>query len=216
MPAAGPDLLLDPWWARLPEPGEPGTPPRHTLVAVWSAEFPAHTVVHLPSGRRPSGWQVAVQADVDGSRVHRVEVALAGAPLLWFVELPEPTGRPAASTLVAFSDARFADGTVVDDVRARHAGVDGSGQVGALRWWPGTGLVHQIYVAPAHRRRGVGDKLVRTVFGIQAARGLSPLHGDGRRTKLGEEWRNALPAAVAARMAPLSEVMPPMTPSLSA
>jgi GNAT superfamily N-acetyltransferase len=216
MPAAGPDLLLDPWWARLPEPGEPGAPPRQTLVAVLSAEFPAHTVVHLPGGRRPTDWKVAVQADVDGMRIHRVEVALAGGPLLWYVELPEPGARPAASTLVAFSDVRFDEGTVVAADRARRAGVDGARQVGALRWWPGSGLVHQIYVAPEHRRRGVGNKLARAAFGIQAVRGLPPLHGDGRRTELGEEWRNGLPAAIIARMAPLSEVMPAMTPPLTA
>jgi GNAT superfamily N-acetyltransferase len=212
MPVAGPDLRMDPWWARFPEPGEPGAPPRQTLVAVMSADFPPHTVVDLPGGRRPTDWKVAVQADVDSSRVHRVEVALPGAPLLWYVELPEPTSRPAAITLVAFSDVRFAEGAVVDGDRARRAGADGARQVAALRWWPGTGLVHQVYVAAAHRRRGIGNKLIRAGFGIQAARGLPPLHGDGRRTELGEEWRNGLHAAVAARMAPLSEVMPPMTP----
>jgi GNAT superfamily N-acetyltransferase len=183
---------------------------------VLSAQFPAHTVVHLPDDRRPTDWKLAVQADADGSRVHRVEVALPGAPLLWYVELPEPTARPAACTVVAFSDPRFADGIVLDAARARNAGVDGARQVGAIRWWPGTGLVHQIYVTPDHRRLGVGNKLCRAVFGMQAARGLPPLHGDGRRTELGEEWRTGLPAAIAARMAPLSEVMPPMTPARSA
>jgi GNAT superfamily N-acetyltransferase len=213
MPVAAADRLLDPWWARLLEPEEPGTPRRHTLVAVLSAEFPPHTVVDLPDGRRPPGWRIAVRADADGSRVHRVEVAVPGAPLLWYVELAEPTARPAATTLVAFSDRRFAEGTVVGADRARRAGVDASRQVGALRWWSGTGLVHQIYVAAEHRRRGVGGKLGVAAFGIQAARGLPPLHGDGRRTELGEEWRNGLPPAIGARMAPLSEVMPPMTPS---
>lgn len=212
MPAAAADLRLDPWWARLPEPGEPGEPPRHSLVAVLSSDFPPRTVVDLPAGRRPSDWRMAVQADVDGARVHRVEVALPGAPLLWYVEGPEPAARPAATTLVAFSDPRFAEGTLLDADRARQAGVDGGRQVAALRWWPATGLVHQIYVAPERRRRGVGDKLVRAAFGIQAARGLPPLHGDGRRTELGEQWRGGLHPAVATRMAPLSEVVPAMTP----
>lgn len=212
MPAAAADLPLDPWWARLRESAGPGASPRQTLLAVMSTDFPPHAVVDLPGGRRPSGWRIAVLADVDGPRVHRVEVALPGAPLLWYVELPEPTERPAVTTLVAFSDVRFIDGTVVDGDRARRAGVDGRRQVGALRWWPATGLVHQIYVAPERRRRGVGNKLVEAAFGIQAARGLPPLHGDGRRTELGEVWRNGLLPAVAARMAPLSEVMPAMTP----
>jgi GNAT superfamily N-acetyltransferase len=208
MRVAEADLRLDPWWARQPEPGEPREPPRHSLVAVLSADFPPHAGVDLPAGRRPADWRLAVQADVDGGRVHRVEVALPGAPLLWYVELRED----AATTLVAFSDVRFAEGTVLDSDRARSAGVDGGRQVAALRWWPATGLVHQIYVAPERRRRGIGDKLVRAAFGMQAARGLPPLHGDGRRTELGEEWRGGLHPAVAARMAPLSEVMPPMTP----
>jgi GNAT superfamily N-acetyltransferase len=212
MPVAGADLLLDPWWARLPEPVEPGTPPQHTLVAVMSADFPPHTLVDLPADRRPAGWRVAVRADVDGPQVHRVEIATSGVPLLWYVELPEPTARPVATTLVAFSDVRFAEGTLVDPDRARRAGADGTRQVAAVRWWPGTGLVHQLYVGAAHRRRGVGGKLVRAAFGIQAARGLPPLHGDGRRTELGEEWRNGLPPSLASRMAPLTELMPAMTP----
>jgi GNAT superfamily N-acetyltransferase len=216
MPVAGADLLLDPWWARLPEPEEPGTPPRHRLVAVLSADFPPHTLVDLPVARRPTNWAVAVLADVDGTRVYRVEIALPRAPLLWYVEVPDPTVRPAANTLIAFSDARFAEGTVVSADHARRLGVDGARQVAALRWWPGTGLVHQIYVAPERRRRGVGGKLVRAAFGIQAARGLPSLHGDGRRTELGEAWRTGLHPATAARMAPLTEVMPPMTPSVGA
>jgi GNAT superfamily N-acetyltransferase len=82
--------------------------------------------------------------------------------------------------------------------------------VGALRWWPGSGLVHQIYVRPDHRRRGVAHKLVRAAFGLQAARGLPALHGDGRRTELGERWREALPETVAVRMAAWSQRLPTM------
>jgi GNAT superfamily N-acetyltransferase len=212
MPVAGADLLLHPWWARLPEPEEPGTPPQNTLVAVVSADFPPHTLVDLPAGRRPANWQVAVRADVDGSRVHRVEAAVPGTPSLWFVEVPEPTARPAATTLVAFSDVRFPDGTVVGADRARRAGVDGVRQVAAVRWWPVTGLVHQIYVSAEHRRRGLGRKLALAAFGVQAARGLPLLHGDGRRTELGEAWRTGLHPAIAARMAPWTQRLPPMTP----
>jgi GNAT superfamily N-acetyltransferase len=192
--------------------GEPGPPRHQELVAVLSADFPPHTVVDLPTPRRPTGWAVAVRAD-DGGRVRTVETTVP-APLLWYVELAEPgtAEQPAATTLVAFSDLRFPGGTVLDAERARGAGVAGTRQVGALRWWPGTGLVHQLYVAAEHRRRGIGATLVRVGFGLQAVRGLPPLHGDGRRTELGEEWRRALPDAVSARMAPLSELMPPMTP----
>ena len=215
MPAAGPDLP-DPWWARLTVTEEPGRPAQRTTVAVLSAEFPAHSVVDLPDVRRPSGWQMAVRADVDGGRVHAVDVAMPSAPLCWYVELPEPDAEPAATVLVAFSDTRFPEGTVLDVAGAEAACVTGTHQVAAVRWWPSTGLVHQLYVVSGYRRRGLAAKLVQAAFGVQLARGLPDLHGDGRRTELGEAWRASLPEAVSARMADWSEVMPPMTPSLSA
>jgi GNAT superfamily N-acetyltransferase len=202
MPAVTADPALDPWWARVSQAG------RTTLVAVLSPDFPPGAVIDLPGERRPSGWQVAVVSD--GQRPSAVEVALPGAPLLWYVELPEPATDPAATTLVAFSDARYPDGRLLGPDDARAAGITADGQVGAVRWWPASGLVHQIYVAPTHRRRGVANKLVRAAFGLQASRGLAPLHGDGRRTDLGERWRQALPDAVAGRMATWSQRLPSM------
>jgi GNAT superfamily N-acetyltransferase len=200
------------WWARFPDDGEPGRPPQQTWVAVISGEFPAQTVVDLPSGRRPAHWQLAVRADVSGGGVHRVEVAAPEAPLLWYVELPEPVASPPATTLLAFSDPRHPEGTVLTAEQARECGVTGAEQVAALRWWTQSGLVHQIYVAPAHRRRGVGGKLAQAAFGVQKARGLAPLHGDGRRTDDGEQWRQRLPGHVAQRMARLTQRLPSMTP----
>jgi GNAT superfamily N-acetyltransferase len=124
--------------------------------------------------------------------------------------VPEPDAALPATTLVAFSDTRYADGRLLGPPEARAAAIGAGGQVAALRWWPGSGLVHQVYVGPDHRRRGVASKLVRAAFGLQAARGLPPLHGDGRRTDLGERWRQALPDAVAARMAGWSQRLPAM------
>jgi GNAT superfamily N-acetyltransferase len=203
------------WWARFPEDGEPGRPPQQTWVAVLSQEFPAHTVVDLPAGRRPASWQVAVRADVEGDRVHRVEVAAPGTPLLWYVELPEPTASPPATTLLAFSDPRQPEGTVLTADQARASGVSGAQQVAALRWWTGSGLAHQIYVAPAHRQRGIAGKLAQVAYGVQVVRGLTPLHADGRRTDDGEQWRQRLPRHVSGRMAPLSQRLPSMTPGES-
>lgn len=208
MPVAAADRVLDPWWGRLTR--DDGT----SLVAVLSADFPAGTVVDLPGDRRPPGWQVAVVSRSDGDVPVAVEVALPGAPLLWYVELPEPEAALPATTLVAFSDARHPDGRLLGPPEARAAGIGAAGQVAALRWWPGSGLVHQVYVGADHRRRGVAHKLVRAAFGLQAARGLPPLHGDGRRTDLGERWRLALPEAVAARMAGWSQRLPSMDRSV--
>ena len=196
------ELPLHPWYARLAD-GEPGC---RRVVAVLSADFPPGTVVDLPGTRLPSGWQVAVT--IRGERLHSVAVALPDAPLLWYVELPESD----ATTLVAFSDPRQADGAVLTAAEARATGVSGDEQVAALRWWPGTGLVHQVYVQPAARRRGVAGKLAQAAGGVQVARGLPDLHGDGRRTELGERWREGLPGYVATRLAARTHRLPAMTP----
>ena len=102
---------------------------------------------------------MAVRADVEGGRVHAIDVAMPAAPLCWYVELPEPQAGPPAVTLIAFSDTRFAEGTLLQARQAEEAGVTGSHQVAAFRWWRSSGLVHQIYVAAAHRRRGLAVKL---------------------------------------------------------
>ena len=213
MPVASTEVLRA-WYARLPDDGGSGGHPGRTLVAVLTAEFPAGTVVDLPAGRRPSGWQVAVRTDDTGRHVRSVEVAMPGAPLLWYVELPEPEpdAGPPATTLVAFSDPRCAEGTVLTEVQAGDRGVRGAGQVGAVRWWHGSGLVHQLYVAPEHRRRGVAGKLVQAAFGVQVARGRPHLHGDGRRTDDGEAFRGGLPGYAAWRLASRTHRLPSMTP----
>lgn len=195
------------WWARLL-----GAADERTTVGVLSADFPEDTVVDLPGDRRPPGWVIAARSDADGTRVRSVEVNLPGAPLLWYVELPDPAADPAATTLVAFSDARRADGAVLTAEEGRAAGVGSGEQVAAVRWWPGSGLVHQLYVGPSHRRRGVARTLVHAAGGVQAARGLPPLRGDGRRTDLGEQWLAGTAGYLAARAAPRTHRMPPMTP----
>nr|WP_281371659.1 GNAT family N-acetyltransferase [Petropleomorpha daqingensis] len=112
--------------------------------------------------------------------------------------------------MVAFSDARHADGTLLDDAAARALGVVGEHQVAALRWWPRRGLINQIYVAPEHRRLGIAAKLGHAAFALQRARGLPDLTADGRRTDLGERFREGLPAYAAWRLAPRTHRQPPM------
>jgi GNAT superfamily N-acetyltransferase len=200
-------VLTEGWWARLrgTEPGSTGA----TLVAVMSEEFPPRTVVDLPGTQRPSGWRIAVRSDADG-RVRAIETGLPHAPLLWYVEVPEPDAAPAATTLIAFSDDRHPEGALLGAAEAQADGVSSADQVAAFRWWPGTGLVHQVFVVPRHRRRGVGLKLGHVAFGLQRARGLPGLHGDGYRTRLGEEFRKGLPSYGAWRVAPWSHEVPPM------
>lgn len=212
MPARTADGLPDGWWARSVEPGDAGSPPAETLVWVLSAEFPANTTVTLPGNRRPAAWRMAVRHAGATGPVASIEVALPDAPVLWYVDVPEPAADPAAATLVAFSDSRHPDGTVLTADQASAEGISGNQQVAAIRWWPATGLVHQLYVAPAHRRNGVAGKLAHAAFGLQAVRRRPPLHGDGRRTDDGEAFTRALPSYGAWRVAPRSEHLPSMTP----
>ncbi|MCU1667199.1 MAG: hypothetical protein JWP40_126 [Blastococcus sp.] len=212
MSAIGAEAPADGWWARVVEEGHSGGSPRHTLLWVLSTEFPVNTVVTLPGNRRPTAWRVAVTLAGRTGPVSSIDVALPDVPLLWYVEVPEPAATPSAATLIAFSDPRYPEGTVLSPAEARAGGVAGAHQVAAFRWWTESGLVHQIYVSPEHRRLGIAGKVALAAFGIQAARGRPPLHGDGRRTDDGEAWVRALPPHGASRAAPRSERLPSMTP----
>lgn len=207
------DIAAEGWWARFPVEEEPGLPARRWWVASFEAGFPPGSVVDHPPGPRPAGWVLAVRTDAAGHRVHAVEAALPDVPRLWYVELPEPAAAPPATTLLAFSDARFPEGTVLTADEARAARVASGHQVAAIRWWTGSGLAHQIYVAPRHRRRGLALKLAMVAHGVQRVRGLPRLHGDGRRTDDGEAWAGGLPAWAAWRLAERTHVLPSMTPT---
>jgi hypothetical protein len=200
----------------MPVEVQAGTPARREVTFVHSAAFPEGAVVDLPAGRRPSGWLASAEADVDGGRVHSVAVSMPGTPPCWYVEVPEPDADPVATNLLAFSDTRFPQGTVLDAEQAGVAGVTGVHQVAAMRWWPASGLVHQVYVGPNYRKRGLALKLGLAAFALQAARGLPVLHEDGRRTDLGEAWMASLPPVLAVRVGERTQWMPPMTPAVSA
>jgi GNAT superfamily N-acetyltransferase len=208
-----PDSAPDPrgWWARYRHPAAPGAPARVTLTGVDSAAYPFASDVEQPDDRRPPGWTLSVTYE-DGGPVHTVLVNQPGVPLLWFVELEEPTADPPAATLLAFSDARCAHGAVLSAADAEATGVRGDQQVAAVRWWTGTGLVHQLYVAPQHRRKGIATALVTAAFGVQAAHDRPLLHGDGRRTDDGEAWRAGLDPGRQHWFEPWSQRLNPMTP----
>jgi len=208
-----PDSTSEPrgWWARYRHEAVPGSAAQVTLTGVDTAEHPFGSDVEQPDGRRPPGWTLSVTW-TDGGPVHSVLVNQPGVPLLWFVELDEPAADPPAATLLAFSDARHAHGAVLTAAGAEAGGVRGDQQVGAVRWWTGSGLVHQLYVAPQHRRKGIATALVTAAFGVQAARGRPPLHGDGRRTDDGEAWRAGLGPGQQHWFEPWSQRLPSMTP----
>lgn len=129
---------------------------------------------------------------------------------LWFVHVPEPHERRPATNLVAFGGGDVEPGTVVQRHVPRGAGVTSSDQLGAVRWWPGTGEVDQVYVAPARRRTGLSTVLLAAAGTVATASGSVPLWGDGQRTALGERMKQA--SAWSHRFAELEHLAAPMTP----
>lgn len=112
---------------------------------------------------------------------------LPAPPALWFVWVDEPRASPAATNLVAFGGDRFAPGTVVSHYTFATAGVPNGEQAGAVRWYPGGGQVHQVFVSPEWRRRNVASTLLYTADAFHQANGWDgKIHGDGRRTALGQ------------------------------
>jgi GNAT superfamily N-acetyltransferase len=146
------------------------------------------------------------------TRVHIRPDALwglvAGAPDLWFVLVMEPDADPAAANLVGFASADFPDGTFVDDVAATSAGITAADQVAALRWFPGSGQVHQIFVSPQWRRRRVAVKMHMAAELVRAARGWPAIRGGEIRTELGEAYISSL--GVSPRITPQVASAPAM------
>jgi GNAT superfamily N-acetyltransferase len=142
-------------------------------------------------------------------RVHLAPFAAPEAPATWFVNVDEPRASPRATNLVAFASDHFAPGTVINGYTFATLGISSDDQIGALRWYPETGIVHQVFVGEKWRRQQVGTLLIYAASAFHQARGWAGrLHSDGRRTDLGQFFVAGLRHPE--RIAPLSETMPPM------
>ncbi len=196
----------------------------------------ARNGVYIRSGRLASGlWNVRAYGDdtqPDGTVLEgdfpegefswatgdaakglvRVDIGprlLPAAPPLWFVHVDEPQSEPPATHLVAFGTETFPAGTIIDRYTFATAGVPNGDQAGAVRWYPRDGLVHQVFVAPQWRRRFVASTLLYTADAFHQANGWpGKLHGDGRRTALGQLLLAGLRHPNRAKQ--LTEEMPPM------
>jgi GNAT superfamily N-acetyltransferase len=129
---------------------------------------------------------------------------------LWFVEVREAAVQPPAVNLLAFQGHGQADGTLLDEAAASNLDLTSADQLGAVRWWPGTGAVDQIYVAPKWRRHRIGTVLVYTAGALSIVRGWPRAWTDGQRTKLGEAFVQA--SLFRGRAEPLTHLLGPMTP----
>lgn len=147
----------------------------------------------------------------DERRVTALRVTPRGAPKappLWFVEVRESAGRPPAVSLVAFTGHDVPPGSLRDDTGGTSA--TSADQVGAVRWYPASGEVDQVYVQQAWRRRTVGSALVAAAVALGYARDWPRMWSDGQRTELGERFRNG--SEWRYRTADLTNLAPPMTP----
>ena len=133
------------------------------------------------------------------------------APPLWFLELRESNAHPPAVNLLAFTGHGMPPGALLDRTAFSNHAVDGTDQLGAIRWYPATGEIDQIYVTPAMRRHSIATALLTASATLAVARGWPRFWSDGQRTELGEQIRNA--GSWWHRAADLTHVAPPMTPT---
>jgi GNAT superfamily N-acetyltransferase len=187
-------------------------------------------------GRLPSGWWAVTAVSTDGvdgeqiegsadgealwtvgdggsdlARVDLHPALLPDPPPLWFVIVEEAHASPPAVNLVAYSDPAVTTGAVLTKYRYAGLGIANDRQVGAVRWYRDGGKVHQLFVAPQWRRRRVASALLYTADAVHQARGWEGhLHGDGRRTALGQLLIDSFRHPQ--RVALLDRVMPPMDP----
>ncbi|MEU2349732.1 hypothetical protein [Modestobacter sp. NPDC049651] len=188
------------------------------LVGVAGDAFPDGTVLELPGPpARPAGWQFEAHAPAWGaapSRVVTSQDVTAGAPHLWAVLTPLQDGDRV--DLVVFSTADLDDGAVVGPAAVPALGVEWGAQSGAVRWSRSSGLVEQVYVAPAHRRHRVATKLLLMAGAVQGTTGGGWLHSDGRLTDLGDAWLTRQPEWWRGRVPARTAHLPPMTPAAEA
>jgi GNAT superfamily N-acetyltransferase len=208
-----------------PSAGEPSVPGRlvDEIGSEWESTVEGDSVhwrgyselweppeVFLESGDGPPP---AVIAEVVGDRVRSIVVRWTERTAkLWWVEVPETSADPPALNIVAYDAPVLAPGSVIDDAGFTSLPVRASMQAGAYRWWPSTGEVHQMYVAPDGRRQGVGIALGTFAWTYAWLRGWPAQFTGGYRTDLGEALLETTKPWWSGRTGPRSHISPPMTP----
>jgi hypothetical protein len=176
-----------------------------------SDEHPDGSTVADPNPAWPMFWQTT--ASTDGLlHIRMADFVTPDAPDVWFVYVDEPKADPPAANLVAYANDRMPAGTVITKYRFATLGVHNDEQVAAIRWYPRDGLIHQVFVSEQWRRQALGTRIIYSAGAFHIAnRWPGRLHGDGRRTDLGEKFVAGLQKPE--RVAPRTAVMPPMDPA---
>lgn len=181
-------------------------------VTIWRSY---HSLWEPPEVfREPDGAPTpTIIAEVTGERIRSILIRWnEDTARLWWVEVPETSADPPAVNLVAYDTSDLAPGTIIDDAAFVSLPVTASMQVGAYRWWPSTGEVHQMYVAPERRRHGVAIGLGACAWAYAWLRGWPAQFTGGYRTDLGEALLEATEPWWSGRMGPRTHISPPMTP----
>jgi hypothetical protein len=197
---------------RIPNSGY--TPERKLDSGLWQVTcrlndaYPDGSRVDDPDLTAPVFWRT-LPAEHGLVRFELAGFATPAAPKVWFVNVDEPRASPKATNLVAFANDRMPAGTILSRYQFATLGVSNDEQAGAVRWYPANGLVHQIFVATAWRRRQLATHLLYAAGAFHQANGWpGHLHGDGRRTELGERLVAGLRHP--GRFQSLTETMPTM------
>lgn len=193
--------------------------PDGTLTAfflVQSSRYADRVRVILPEDEAHAlvGDEAVASMTFDGGQPATIRVSPRVAPKLpsvWFAEVAEPDGKPPATNLLAFSGHDIEPGTLLDRDALRKVPVVSEDQLGAVRWYPATGEVDQVYVSPHARRRNLGTALILAAGALNASRACPTFWSDGQRTSDGNrlvaghpEWSH--------RVGGLVYLAPPMTP----
>lgn len=190
-----------------------------TVAWVAGAQSDRHAdgaMVELPEAEAIAylGDATLARAELDSSgKVTSLRVspdAAPGAPPMWFAELPEEDTQARPTNVLAFSGHDVEPGRLLSRDEMLATGASTSDQLGAIRIYPGTGRVDQIYVSPDWRRRKVGTALMFASGVLILARDLTLMWGDGQRTAEGDRLNKG--SVWGRRAAPLTHLAPPMTP----
>lgn len=209
-----------------PTVGEPSTPDRWVdeIGLEWEREhqgscvhWRVYSALWDPPEvfRDPNASAIpAALAEVVEDRVRSVVIRWnERSAQLWWVEVPETAADPPALNIVAYDAPVLAPGTVIDDAAFISLPVQASDQAAAYRWWPSTGEVHQMYVAPEGRRQGVGIAIGAFAWMYAWLRGWPAQYTGGYRTDLGEALIEATEPWWSGRVGDRTHTSPPMTPA---